>query len=127
MSLKLTPLARTLRTDQTEAEMRMWMQLRNRRFMNLKFRRQVPIESYIVDFVCFEKSVIVELDGGQHAENKNDRTRTEILEGRGFLVKRYWNNEVMENMDGVLMDLAAVLNTLTPALSLKGEGEGDVL
>lgn len=127
MSLKLTPLARKLRTTQTESEMRMWEQLRGRRFMGLKFRRQVPIENYIADFICFERAVIVELDGGQHADNDNDRMRTEILEGRGFLVKRYWNNEVMENMDGVLMDLQATLNTLTPALSLEGEGEGGLV
>lgn len=117
MSLILTPLARNLRTNQTEAEKIVWSRLRNRQFMNLKFKRQVPIEGYVVDFLCQERGIIVELDGGQHEGSKIDQMRTEILESCGFLVKRYWNNDVMKNIDGVLVDLQGALNTLTPTLS----------
>lgn len=115
-------LRRNLREGQTDAEKKFWEMVRNRRLGGFKFKRQEQIERYIVDFVCFEKGLIVELDGGQHNDNVRDCVRAEFLEGKGFLVKRYWNNEVMENMDGVLCDLMETLNTLTPTLSLKGEG-----
>jgi very-short-patch-repair endonuclease len=128
---KHTPLARNLRRNQTEAEKRLWYKLRDRRFLGLKFKRQQTVEGYIGDFVCFEKRLVIELDGGQHAEMLDyDAKRTEFLEARGFLVKRYWNNDVMTNMDGVLQDITHTLeasNTLTPALSLQGEGEERIL
>ena len=115
---KLTPVARKLRFDQTEAEKMMWSKVRDRRLMGLKFRRQVPIEGYVVDFMCVERGLIVELDGGQHADMvEKDKERTDVLESKGFLVKRYWNNDVLTNMDGVLIDLSEALNTLTPTLS----------
>ena len=118
---KLTQIARSLRSNQTEAEKLLWSKLRNRQFMNLKFRRQVAIENYVADFVCFERGLIIELDGGQHNENAADRDRSDVLESKGFIVKRYWNNDVMNNMEGVLCDLTDTLNTLTPTLSLEGE------
>ncbi len=119
---RLTQIARSLRSNQTDAEKLLWGKLRNRQFMNLKFRRQVTIENYVADFVCFERGLIIELDGGQHNENAKDRDRSDVLESKGFIVKRYWNNEVMNNMEGVFCDLTDTLNTLTPALSLQGEG-----
>ena len=119
---RLTQIARSLRSNQTEAEKLLWSKLRNRQFMNLKFRRQVAIENYVADFVCFERGLIIELDGGQHNENAADRDRSDVLESKGFIVKRYWNNDVMNNMEGVFRDLTDTLNTLTPTLSLEGEG-----
>lgn len=122
----LTSVSRRLRSEQTDAEKALWLQVRNRRLQGLKFRRQVEIEQYIADFVCFEKRLIVELDGGQHGEDhaiEKDRQRTEFLEGKSFLVMRFWNNEVLKNMEGVLLSILEAANTLTPALSLEGEGE----
>ncbi|HEY8190674.1 MAG TPA: endonuclease domain-containing protein [Micavibrio sp.] len=111
-------LARKLRVNSTEAENLMWSKLRNRQFMGLKFRRQVQMEGYVVDFFCLERGLIIELDGGQHVENAEyDRRRSDVLESKGFLVKRYWNNEFLGNMEGVLLDLMETLNALTPTLS----------
>lgn len=121
--LKSSKFAKDLRTFQTEAENRFWMQVRDRRFEGLKFRRQVPLGDYIVDFVCFEEKLIVEIDGGQHNESREDAVRDESFIARGYGVKRYWNNEVMTNIEGVMMDLQMELKrTLTPSLSLKGRG-----
>lgn len=121
--LKSSEFAKGLRTFQTEAENKFWMQVRDRRFEGLKFRRQVPLGDYIVDFVCFEEKLIVEIDGGQHNESREDGVRDESFIARGYSVKRYWNNEVMTNIEGVMMDLQMELKrTLTPALSLKGRG-----
>ncbi|MBB6017648.1 endonuclease domain-containing protein [Deinococcus radiopugnans] len=96
--------ARELRRDQTPTEHRLWRALRGR-FLNAKFRRQWPIAGYIVDFVCFEARLIVELDGSQHAEDAArayDEARTQVLEAGGFKVLRFWNNEVSSNLRGVL-------------------------
>lgn len=96
--------ARELRRAQTANEMLLWRQLRNRRFAGEKFRRQHPIEPYIVDFVCLSRRLIVELDGGQHAERRNayDLKRDDYLRSRGFRILRFWNNEVFDNLEGVL-------------------------
>lgn len=119
---KLTQIARSLRSNQTDAEKLLWSKLRNRQLMNLKFRRQVTIENYVADFICFERGLIIELDGGQHNESAKDRDRSDVLESKGFIVKRYWNNDVMSNLEGVYRDLLDTLNTLTPTLSREGEG-----
>ena len=98
-----TRLARTLRHNQTEAEKRLWQAVRSRRLGGYKFRRQVPIGNHIADFICEEAKLIIELDGGQHDDNKHaDDLRTKKLEDFGYHVIRFWNNEVFENMDGVL-------------------------
>ncbi len=99
--------ARRLRADQTEVEKRLWLRLRDRGMLGLKFRRQVPLGPYVADFVCAERALIVELDGGQHgsSEARDDR-RTAWLESRGWRVVRFWNNEVGENIDGVLHAIA---------------------
>src|SRR3972149_4083951 len=92
--------ARELRKNPTEAERKLWKYLRLRQLGGYKFRRQQPLGSYIVDFVCFEKKLIVELDGGQHSIQINyDAKRTEWLETHGFRVLRFWNNDVLEEIE----------------------------
>jgi very-short-patch-repair endonuclease len=99
----LTRLARALRKNPTEAESTLWSRLRAKQVEGTKFRRQQPIEGYIVDFVSFEKRIIIQLDGGQHAEkHEKDQIRNGILEENGFRVLRFWNNDIFENLDGVL-------------------------
>ena len=97
-------LSRRLRQNQTPQEKILWDILRNSNFHNLKFRRQYPIGNYIVDFICIEKRIIVEIDGGQHNEPKNiinDNVRTQYFESRKFRVIRFWNNDIDNNLDGV--------------------------
>ncbi len=95
--------ARTLRANQTDAERRLWSRLRNRTFFGFKFRRQVPIGPYIVDFLCMERMLVIELDGGQHDERAQaDARRTAYLETQGYRVMRFWNNDMLANTDGVL-------------------------
>jgi very-short-patch-repair endonuclease len=96
-------IARKLRSNQTDAELKLWLQLRSRRLGRLKFRRQVPIVGFIADFLCEEAKLIIEVDGGQHAETStSDMERTRIMQDAGFEVVRFWNNEVLANIDGVL-------------------------
>jgi len=102
---KLIPLAKNLRKRTTDTEQLLWQHLRAKRFAGLKFRRQEPIGTYIVDFVCFEQKVIVELDGGQHAlraKMQNDSRRDQWFESQGYKVLRFWDNEVFTNVQGVL-------------------------
>ena len=95
--------ARVLRKKATDAELKLWQLLRNRKFHGFKFRRQYFIGRYIVDFICIEKKLIIEVDGGQHMEHqRHDATRTAYLNGQGFHVLRFWNNEVLSNLEGVL-------------------------
>jgi|SRR5579871_4606844 len=95
--------ARTLRRNQTEAEKKLWRYLRSREFQGVKFRRQQPLGHYVVDFCSLEKRLIVELDGGQHALNQDeDAKRTQYLKKSGYKVICFWNNEVLENIEGVL-------------------------
>jgi very-short-patch-repair endonuclease len=102
--------ARRLRRDQTDVEQRLWHALRDRRLDGAKFRRQAPIGPYIVDFVCPARRLIVELDGGQHAsESSRDAQRTHFLESHGYRVVRFWNNEAIENFDGVLATIHSAL------------------
>ncbi len=103
MEGKFTRYAKILRRDATEAEKLLWSNLKAKQLDGLKFRRQQPIGSFIVDFVCFEKGVVVELDGGQHAENApRDAERDGILTANGFRVLRFWNNDVLQNINGVV-------------------------
>ncbi len=114
MTTKRNPLknlARTLRKNYTDAEKVLWQRLRNRQLANCKFRRQVTIEPYIVDFVCLSRKLIIELDGGQHNETiEYDRIRTNFLTAEGFRVLRFWNNEVFEETEAVLQKILEELN-----------------
>ena len=107
--------AQQLRKQMTEAERRLWYVLRNRCFSHVKFRRQVPLGQYIVDFVSFEKQLIIECDGGQHAlREKQDERRTQFLESEGFSVIRFWNHDIFLNTEGVLMTIDAALKIPLP-------------
>jgi very-short-patch-repair endonuclease len=102
--------ARKLRANQTEAEARLWARLRDRQLGGAKFRRQVPIGPYVADFLCYSARLIIELDGGQHAVNADaDALWTESLGSEGFRVLRFWNNDVMANIDRVLQRISMVL------------------
>jgi very-short-patch-repair endonuclease len=101
--------AKAMRRGATDAELAMWRLLRNRRLADLKFRRHVPIEGYIVDFVCFDPKIVVEIDGSQHFSSQKDGRRDSILAREGFRVLRYWNNDVLQRPTSVLEDLFAHL------------------
>ncbi|MFP5381083.1 MAG: endonuclease domain-containing protein [Gammaproteobacteria bacterium] len=104
--------AKSLRTNQTDAEARLWYHLRAHRFMGLKFRRQKPVGRYIVDFVCWAQRLIIELDGGQHAEGaSHDRQRDAWLRSQGYTVLRFWNHEVMQELEGVLEGIRRAVST----------------
>lgn len=124
---KRKPLTRNLRQRMTDAETRLWFLLRDRRLMGTKFRRQFPIDSYVVDFFCHEHGVIVEVDGGQHLESLKDEQRTRALEQHGYIVVRFWNDEVLKNQDGVLEKIREVLlgRAPSPAASRRPLPEGE--
>src|SRR5689334_10532258 len=106
-----TATARRLRRHQTDAERILWFRLRGRRLAGWKIKRQVSIDRFIVDFVCADAKLIVELDGGQHAvRTVQDEERTKTLEAMGYLVLRFWNNDVMRNIEGVLEEILNTLN-----------------
>ena len=108
-------LARALRTGQTDAECALWRQLRDRQLLGRKFRRQHEVGPYIADFVCTDAWLIVELDGGQHAERaQQDARRTEWLQRAGYRVLRFWNDDVLKSMDLVLEQIVAALDVTSP-------------
>jgi very-short-patch-repair endonuclease len=98
-----------MRREPTDAEAAMWRLLRDRRLARFKFRRQAPFQSFILDFVCFEKHFIVEIDGSQHASSERDSAREIVLIAEGFHIARYWNNDVLQQPSAVLEDLLAKL------------------
>jgi len=114
--------ARTLRKNPTEAEKVLWSHLRFWQVDGYKFRRQQPIGNYIVDFVCLEKKLIIELDGGQHAEqNDYDARRDAWLREQGFTVLRFWNNDVLQNVSSVKDAILSELES-TPFLNPSPQG-----
>ncbi len=117
-------LARILRRNQTDAEKQIWKHLRNRRLAGYKFRRQYSVGPYVVDFVCLERWLVVEIDGGGHMEKlQKDERRTASLESHGFTVVRFWNNDVMQNTESVLNVILEVLNVpSSPTLLPEREG-----
>jgi very-short-patch-repair endonuclease len=123
---KVLSNAKILRTQQTEAEQRLWYHLRAHRFMSLKFKRQKPIGRYIVDFVCMEQMLVIELDGGQHSEQiEYDQRRDAWLKNRGYTVLRFWNNAVMQELDGVLEQIRLmIIHEPSPPTPLPHAGEG---
>jgi very-short-patch-repair endonuclease len=118
-------LARAMRAAPTQAERKLWWHLRHRLpTQGTHFRRQVRIGRYIADFACHAKRIVIEVDGGQHDRSVADERRTKVLEANGYRVLRYWNNEVLLNIDSVLEDiLSAITTTPTPNPSPQGGGE----
>jgi very-short-patch-repair endonuclease len=109
-----TNRARRLRRRSTDAERQLWNQLRSRAIYGFKFVRQEPIGPYIVDFICRERRLIIEVDGGQHATDRRDTVRDRWLSDRHLRVLRFWNNDVLRNMDGVLETIANALQAESP-------------
>jgi very-short-patch-repair endonuclease len=106
--------AKRLRSDMTDAEHHLWTALRGHRLNGLSFRRQTPIGRFTVDFVCYDNRLIVEVDGGQHAENARDVERDRWLTTKGYRVLRFWNHDVLRNRSGVLEVIAAAAAEYTP-------------
>ena len=118
--------ARDLRKNLTDAERILWRHLRLRQMGAFKFRRQQPIDNYIVDFICFERRLILEIDGGHHSEQPaRDAKRDEWLREQGFTVLRFWNNEVLEEIEAVKERIFSALNLCSdpPPLSSPARGE----
>ena len=99
-----TILSRKLRNNLTDAEKFLWYFLRADN-LGVKFRRQAVIGKYIVDFACYDKKLVIEIDGGQHYESSGDKVRDQWLRSQGFTVLRFWNNEVLENREGVVLKI----------------------
>jgi very-short-patch-repair endonuclease len=106
--------ARTLRSGMTDAERKLWYAFRDRRFANYKFRRQVPIGPFIADFICYDARVVIEVDGGQHAGSASDARRDRWFAANQFLVLRFWNNDVLKNLEGVLTSVLESLHQRAP-------------
>jgi very-short-patch-repair endonuclease len=104
----ISPHARSLRANMTDAERALWYNLRDRRLSGFKFKRQWTLGPFVVDFCCLERRLVVEVDGGQH-NDEVDRNRTRWLANEGYRVIRFWNNDVLTNLDGVLEALAQAL------------------
>ncbi|MFK0691241.1 endonuclease domain-containing protein [Mesorhizobium sp. IMUNJ 23033] len=105
--------ARSLRREMTEAEGRLWHELRDRRLDRIKFRRQMPVGRYVADFVCFEAGLIIEIDGSQHANSDSDRTREAELRARGFRVLRFWNDDVLKDLNAVCDTIIACVRDMS--------------
>ena len=121
---KAVQRARELRRNPTDTERKLWHHIRDKQIENFRFRRQRPIGKYIVDFICLEANLVIELDGGQHADHQQyDAERTKYLTAQGLHVLRYWNNDVMQNIEGVLEDIRAALMQRTPSQPSPREGK----
>ena len=107
-------IAKKLRINSTDTEKYLWKYLRERQLEGFKFRRQHPIGKYIVDFINLERKIIIEVDGGQHLENKKDKLRDKWLEEKGYEVLRFWDNEVLTNIEGVLESIRKKLYSPSP-------------
>jgi very-short-patch-repair endonuclease len=101
--------ARRLRKQPTDAEMRLWSRLRRRQVGGHRFRRQVPVGPFVVDSACLEARLVIEVDGGQHVGSERDAVRTEWLEGQGFRILRFWNDEVLRSTDDVVEAVRSAL------------------
>ena len=111
---KRVPRARALRRDATEAEKKLWLHLRQQPFKAPHFRRQATIGPYFADFASHQARIVVEVDGGQHDGSTSDEVRTRYLAANGYRVLRFWNNEVLENLSGVLSVIDAAVNAERP-------------
>jgi very-short-patch-repair endonuclease len=124
MKIAFTRTARKLRSETTDAESRLWHALRNRQLGGFKFKRQTPFGPYIVDFICIEAALVVEADGGQHAgQVEADEDRTKYFEESGYQVLRFWNNDVLLNLEGVLEAIMNELAKKTPSPQPSPQGE----
>ena len=103
---RLTPIARKLRADPTEAQKRLWWRLRSRQ-LGVQFTREFAIGNAIVDFACRRLKLAIELDGGQHSDSSTDEDRTRLIEAHGYHLIRFWNHDVLQNTDGVLQAVVA--------------------
>ncbi len=121
----LIDIARRLRKNSTDTERYLWRYLRNRQVEGFKFRRQQQLGKYIVDFVNLENKVVIEVDGGQHADNSSDKIRDEWFSAEGYKVLRFWDNEVFNNLEGVLESIRAALLTPHPFPFPQGERENN--
>jgi very-short-patch-repair endonuclease len=101
--------AKKMRREPTDAEAAMWCLLRDRRLALFKFRRQAPFQNFILDFVCFDQRIVIEIDGSQHASSERDAARDAVLMAENFRVSRYWNNDVLQRPSEVLEDILAKL------------------
>ena len=120
-------IARKLRRNMTDAERILWKYLRAKRFKSCKFRRQHPIGPYIADFVCIERKLVIEVDGGQHAIYvEEDQARDAWLKEKGFRVLRFWNNDVLANIEGVLETLLNIVCEESPPFGSLPTGEGKI-
>ena len=125
---KRVPRARALRRDPTEAEKKLWIHLRDIFPGKSHFRRQATIGPYFADFACHQTKVVIEVDGGQHADNARDERRTDYLVSRGYRVLRFWNHDVLSNIEGVLESICSSLGVdgspppPTPPRRRRGEG-----
>jgi very-short-patch-repair endonuclease len=120
--------ARQLRTNQTDAERKLWRHLRLLKPHGFHFRRQVPIDRYIVDFACYSTRLVIELDGGQHnfsGHARVDRARDTYLQEQGFRVLRFWNNDVLQNVEGTMQRIMATLTLETPTPNPSPQGGGE--
>ena len=106
---RIRKFAKSMRHEPTDAEAAMWRLLRGRRLAKFKFRRQVPFRNYILDFVCLERKLVIEIDGSQHADSARDVERETCLIAEGFRIARYWNNDVLQRRPSVLEDIFAKL------------------
>jgi very-short-patch-repair endonuclease len=111
MTPRTRALVKTLRGNMTDAEKEIWRRVRNKQ-LGVKFRRQQPIGQYVVDFVCFEKKLILEIDGGEHFESFRDEKRDKWFQAQGYRVFRFWNNDVLKNGDGVIQ---AIIKEISPS------------
>jgi len=108
-----TARARHLRNNSTERERRLWQALRSRQLLDVRFNRQFPVGPYICDFVSREYRLVIEIDGATHAQSEDhDRRRTAFLKSQGWRVVRFWNGDVMNNLDGVVLELVRILKEL---------------
>jgi len=125
LNQKLSAIAKNLRKNSTDSERLLWRYLRLKQACGFKFRRQAPVGNYIADFVCFEKRLIIEADGGQHARRvRDDKARDEWFASQGFKVLRFWNNEVFSNIEGVLETIRKELTRApSPTPPIKGGGK----
>lgn len=119
--------SRMLRNNPTQAEKILWGALRSQQMEGYKFRRQFFIGQYITDFVCVDKKLVVEADGGQHCNNTYDAVRDEYIKSQGYTVLRFWNNEIIDNKEGVLQVIRTILLQTPPQPSPKrGGGKAEV-